>query len=145
MKKIAAAALAATMTLSVAAVPAEAASNKMSEYNTKCTLRLDGQRGGTVARNQVRNNKDFASFTEENVGLVRTSSDLGEAFSSSDAEVTAAANHAEAVQACIDGKNYQSQPMTEGKRIGIILGVVFTALSLAASAAAPFVQQFLPF
>lgn len=56
VKKIAAAALAATMTLSVAAVPAEAASNTMSEYNTKCTLRLDGQRGGTVARNQVRNN-----------------------------------------------------------------------------------------
>lgn len=74
-----------------------------------------------------------------------TSSKVGEAFGSSDQTSINDANNIAALRACADLKNYQSQPMTEGKRIGIILGVVFTALGLAASAAAPFVQQFLPF
>lgn len=146
MKKFAAAALAATMTLSLGAAPAEAASNTMSQYNTVCTLRLDGGQGsGTVQRAKIQNETRFTEFTAENVGLVRTSSDVGEAFGSSDAETMAAANNAEAVQACIEGKNYQSQPMTTGKKVGIILGVVITALGLIAPAAAPFIQPFLPF
>ena len=146
MKKFAAAALAATMTLSLGAVPAQAASNTMSNGGLTCNLRLDGGQGsGSVARLKIKNDQRFAKFTAENVGLVRTSSDMGEAFGSSDADTIAAANNAEAVQACINNQNYQSQPMTEGKKIGIILGLVLTALGMIASAAAPFIQQFLPF
>ena len=145
MKKFAAAALAATMTLSLAAVPAQAASNTMSNGSLTCNLRLDGGQGsGSVPRLKIKNDQRFAKFTAENVGLVRTSSDVGEAFGSSDAETMAAANNAEAVQACIEGKNYQSQPMTTGKKVGIILGVVITARGLIAPAAAPFIQPFLP-
>lgn len=79
------------------------------------------------------------------MGLVRTSSDLGEAFGSSDPETIAAANNAEAVQACINGQNYQSQEMTTLKQVGIILGVVLPLLAAIGSAAAPAIQQFLPF
>ena len=146
MKKFAAAALAATMALSLGAAPAQAASNTMSNGGLTCNLRLDGGQGsGSVGRLKIKNDQRFAKFTEENVGLIRTSSDMGEAFGSSDADTIAAANNAEAVQACINNQNYQSQPMTEGKKIGIILGVVLTALGMIASAAAPFIQQFLTF
>lgn len=143
MKKIAAAALAATMTLSVAAVPAEAASNKMR--GNYCVIQLDGDRVREVPRSVIRNDKDFAQFNSENVSMLRTSSDLGEAFGSSDPETMAAANNAEAVQACINGQNYQSQEMTTLKQVGIILGVVLPLLAAIGSVAAPAIQQFLPF
>lgn len=149
MKKFAAAALAATMTLSVATVPAEAASNTMSNGSLTCNLRLDGGQGnGSVPRLKIKNDQRFAKFTAENVGLVRTSSDVGEAFGSSDAETMAAANNAEAAQACIEGKNYQSQPMSDSEKAGIIIGTIAVALVAIGSAAAPFVQpmiqQFMP-
>mgnify|MGYP001758743142 FL=1 len=149
MKKIAAATLAATMALSLGAVDANAASNTMSNGSLTCNLRLDGGQGsGSVPRLKIKNDQRFAKFTAENVGLVRTSSDVGEAFGSSDTETMAAANNAEAVQACIEGKNYQSQPMTTSKKVGIIAGTVISALVLLGGVLAPIVQpmiqQFLP-
>ena len=149
MKKFAAAALAATMTLSLGAAPAEAASNRMSDYGMVCNLHLDGQGSGSVYKNEIKKDKRYADLlTAENVGLVRTSSDVGEAFGSSDADTIAAANNAEAVQACMNGENYQSQPMSDSKKAGIIIGVVLAVLAAIGSAAGPFIQpmlqQFMP-
>lgn len=152
MKKIAAAALAATMTLSVAAVPAEAASNKMTKVQGRNACQMTFDKPSDL-QNLTNGLKDPVKVQKllngDNVDSALdfndTSSKVGEAFGSSDQTSINDANNIAALRACADLKNYQSQPMTEGKRIGIILGVVFTALGLAASAAAPFVQQFLPF
>lgn len=148
MKKIAAATLAATMTLSLGVAPAaDAASNKISRSNyiTYCTLSLDGVGTRTVAQHLVKNDKDYQRLlTQDNVSTLRTSSDLGEAFGSSDAETVANVNNIEALQACMAGNDYQSQPMTDGKKAGIIIGVIALALSAIATLAAPFLQQFMP-
>lgn len=148
MKKMTAAALAATMTLSLGMAPAaDAASTTVKGGGTMatCTIKLDGQaQAVTVYRNKIKNDKRFEQFTAENVATVRASSDLGEAFGSSDAESIAIANNAEAVQACIEGKDYQSQPMTDTKKAGIIIGVVIAILGAVATAAAPFLQQMMP-
>lgn len=62
--------------------------------------------------------------------------------------LSVAANNAEAVQACMNGENYQSQPMSDGEKAGIIIGTIAVALVAIGSAAAPFVQpmiqQFMP-
>lgn len=147
MKKIAVAALAATMTVSLAAAPAaDAASNtiKGGGMQQTCTIKLDGQAPVTVYRNKVKNGNQFSEFTDENVGLLRTSSDLGEAFGSSDPDTIAAANNAEAIQACKDGKNYQSEEMTPLKQAGIIIGVIVAVGSFLAPVVMPAIQQFLP-
>lgn len=148
MKKITATTLAATMTLSLGMAPAaDAASNKISRSNyvTYCTLSLDGVGTQTVPQRQVKNDKEFQRLlTQENISALRTSSDLGEAFGSSDAETVANVNNVEALQACLAGKDYQSQPMTDTKKAGIIIGVVIAILSAVATAAAPFLQQFMP-
>ncbi|WP_448250338.1 hypothetical protein [Corynebacterium hadale] len=77
------------------------------------------------------------------MGAVRASADLGQALGSSDADVIAAANNAEAIEACKDGKDYKSEPMDEWKQAGIIIGVIVAVLSVVASAAGPALQQFL--
>lgn len=147
MKKIATAALAATMTLSIGAVEAKAASNTMN--GNSCLIQLDGERAKPVQRAYVRNHPDFKKFTEENVEFLRTSSNLGEALGSSDADITKGANNAEAVKACIDGVNYQSKALTDGEKAGIIAGTVIAGLIALGSVAWPFiqpmVQQYLPF
>ena len=147
MKKFAAAALAATMSLSVLSAPAaDAASNTMERYGTVCRISLDGDlkgKSGRWDRSKLNQVKDLENLTEENVGAVRASADLGQAFGSSDADVIAAANNAEAIEACKDGKDYKSEPMDEWKQAGIIIGVIVAVLSVVASAAGPALQQFL--
>ena len=146
MKKFAAAALAATMSLSVLSAPAaDAASNTMERYGTVCRISLDGDlkgKSGRWDRSKLNQVKDLEKLTEENVGAVRAA-DLGQAFGSSDADVIAAANNAEAIEACKDGKDYKSEPMDEWKQAGIIIGVIVAVLSVVASAAGPALQQFL--
>lgn len=146
MKKFAAAALAVTMSLSVLSAPAAgAASNTMKrEYTVNyCQLSFDNGKSVVVRQNEVDDAEDLKLFTEENVGAVRASADLGQAFGSSNEADVAFANNVEAIQACKDGKDYKSEPMDEWKQAGIIIGVIVAVLSVAASAAGPVLQQFL--
>ena len=66
-------------------------------------------KSGRWDRSKVNRVKDFEILTEENVGVARASADLGQAFGSSDAEIIAGANNAEAIQDCKDSKDYKSQ------------------------------------
>lgn len=146
MKKFAAAALAAAMSLSVVAPAADAASNKMENYGAVCRISLDGDlkgKSGRWDRSKVNRSQELGKLTEDNVGAVRASADLGQAFGSSDADAIAAANNAEAVQACKEGKDYVSGEMDGWKQAGIIIGVILVALSGLASVAGPALQQFL--
>ena len=145
MKKFAAAALAAAMSLSVVAPAADAASNKMERHNYQnyCRIVLDNGKGGLYPQKDVEKAKDFKVLTDDNVGALRASADLGQAFGSSDADAIAAANNAEAIQACKEGKNYVSEEMDGWKQAGIIIGVILVALSGLASVAGPALQQFL--
>ena len=148
MKKIAAATLVATMALSLGAVDANAASNKMSDYNFTCNLYLDGVGFRTVKANEA--DKKFSDLVKsDNVEFLRASSDLGQAFGSSDTDAIYAANNAEAIKACINKEDYSSPVMTDSKKAGIIAGTVISALVLIGGVLAPVVgpmiQQFLPF
>lgn len=149
MKKIAAAAVAATMTVSLAAAPAaDAASNTMSGSgrNETCTLYLEGVGRVTTTPNKVDDNRDIRkAFADENIGLVRTSADLGQAFGSSDPELIALANNIDAVQACKASKDYKSKEMTTWEQAGIIIGVILAVIGAIAPIVAPMIQQHLPF
>lgn len=146
VKKFAAAALAAAMSLSVVAPAADAASNTMERNGTVCRISLDGDlkgKSGLWDRSKVIRSQELGKLTEDNVGAVRASADLGQAFGSSDADAIAAANNAEAIQACKEGENYVSEEMDGWKQAGIIIGVILIALSGLASVAGPALQQFL--
>lgn len=150
MKKIAAAALAATMTLSVGAVEAQAASNTISGtyFNQTCNLYFDGI--GARVVDQDKAESEFSKVIKsDGVAALRLSADMGESFGSSNSERVAQANNAEALDACIRGENYRSQPLTESAKAGYIAGTVIVALLAIGGAAAPFVQpliqKYLPF
>lgn len=53
-----------------------------------------------------------------------------------------------AINACLQGKDYQSETMTEGEKTGIIIGAVVSVLITAGSAEYPYIQpmiqQYLP-
>lgn len=92
------------------ASPADAASNTMERSGSVCRIPLSGDvkvKSGRWDRSNVKWVKDFEILPEENVGVVRASADLGQAFGSSEAEIIAGANNAEAIQACKDGKELQ--------------------------------------
>lgn len=149
MKKFAAAALAATVSLSLAAAPAIAASNKMSglAINPQCEIRLDSPtnitlKSGTHAQKDIAkklNNPEFSKIT----GGMETSSKLGQAFGSSNQTDINDANNAAAIQACVNSQNYQSQPMSEGEKTGIIIAVVLGVIGAIVSAAWPVVAPML--
>lgn len=89
---------------------ADASSNTIERSGTVCPISLDGDvrgKSGRRDRSEVNRVKDFEILTEANVGVVRASADLGQAFGSSEAEIIAGANNAEAIQACKDGKELQ--------------------------------------
>lgn len=134
------------MSLSVVAPAADAASNTMERNGTVCRISLDGDlkgKSGLWDRSKVIRSQELGKLTEDNVGAVRASADLGQAFGSSDADAIAAANNAEAIQACKEGENYVSEEMDGWKQAGIIIGVILIALSGLASVAGPALQQFL--
>lgn len=156
MKKMTAAALAATMTLSLGMAPAaDAASNTMTKVQgrTACNMTFDrpsdisltnGLKDPKKVKDQLFNSEEnfkVAEFTE-------ASSVLGQAFGSSDAETVNDANNLAALRACAAGENYKSQPLSESDKAGIIAGTVILALLAIGGAVAPFVgpmiQQFLP-
>ena len=135
MKKFTAAALAATMAVSLAAGPADAASNTMagSKNLPVCKLDLDGIGAKSVAQEIVA--KQGVEGVELNrlTGVQRTSAAVGEAFGSSENAAQQKANNAQAVQACLDGENYDSEPLEAGIKGGIIATVVLAVLGLIAN------------
>ena len=142
MKKFAAAALAATMTLSLGAVPAQAASNTMSNYNTQCRV---VSALGTDNTNPLEAEQFLANDPEKFSKAVLTSSYFAEAFGSSDSATIDGREAVNAYQACVDRKNYKTTPMTDGTKGGIIAGTVIIGLLALGGAAWPFIQPFLPF
>lgn len=142
MKKFAAAALAATMTLSVGAVPAQAASNTMTNYNFGCRVVTPL---GTDNTTPDEAEQFLANDPEKLANAVMTSSYLAEAFGSSDSATIEGRETVNAYQACVDRKNYKTTPMTDGTKAGIIAGTVIIDLLALGGAAWPFVQPYLPF
>lgn len=135
MKKFTAAALAASMAATLAAAPANAASNTMTG-NTNlpvCTLELDGIGTKSVAQEIVA--KQGVEGVELNrlTGIQRTSAAVGESFGSSDSAAQQKANNAQAVQACLDGEDYKSEPLEKGVKAGIIATVVLAVIGLIAN------------
>lgn len=133
MKKISAAVVAAAMTASMLAPAADAASNKMSyQYGqTYCTLQLDSEdANGTILQSEVKKNKTFAALADKDLSGVQQSSELSEAFGSSNGNDAARMNDAMAIQACVQGKDFKSVPMDDGKKAGIIIGFVLGILGL---------------
>ena len=145
MKKFAAATLAATMTLSVATVPAEAASNRMTNYNFGCRVVSPL---GTDNTTPDEAEQFLANDPEMFADAVLMSSYLAEAFGSSDSPTIEGRETVNAYKACVNRQNYQSQPMSDSEKAGIIIGTIAVALVAIGSAAAPFVQpmiqQFMP-
>lgn len=142
MKKFAAAALAATMTLSLGAVPAQAASNTMTNYNFGCRVVTPL---GTDNTTPDEAEQFLANDPEKLANAVMTSSYLAEAFGSSDSATIQGRETVNAYQACVDRKNYKTTPMTDGTKAGIIAGTVIIGLLALGGAAWPFVQPYLPF
>lgn len=150
MKKIAAAALAATMTLSLTAVDASAATNEMrgNDGYRLCVLTLDGQKDSIqVSPKQVDERVKDIVPNDDNA-LLRTAADLGLAFGSSNTERINDANNVEAVKACKKGEDYKTADMTPGKKAVIIGSTVLAAILAIAGLASPFVgplmKQFMP-
>ncbi|MGX0630701.1 hypothetical protein CAFEA_10890 [Corynebacterium afermentans subsp. afermentans] len=146
MKKFAAAALAATMTLPLGAVEAQAASNTMTNYNFGCRVVTPL---GTDNTTPDEAEQFLANDPEKLANAVMTSSYLAEAFGSSDSAAIEGRETVNAYQACVDRKNYKTTPMTDGTKAGIIAGTVILGLLALGGAAWPFiqpmVQQYLPF
>lgn len=141
MKKIAAAAVAATMTVSLAAAPAaDAASNKM--VGNSCQIRLDNGNRGTISRQEAEKKLKDAEQAAE---LVVASSQLSQAFGSSSPEGIKEVNDLQAIQACAKGQNFESAPMTKLEQAGIIIGVILAVIGAIAPIVAPMIQQHLPF
>ena len=135
MKKFTAAALAASMAVTLATGPADAASNTMAGNKNLpvCKLELDGIGSKNVAQEIVA--KQGVEGVELNrlTGVQRTSAAVGEAFGSSDTSAQQKANNAQAVQACLDGEDYKSEPLEAGIKGGIIATVVLAVLGLIAN------------
>ncbi|MDK8664514.1 MULTISPECIES: hypothetical protein [Corynebacterium] len=150
MKKIAAATLAATMTLSLGAVQANAATNEMrgTGDDRVCVLTLDGQKNKIEVAPAKVDEKVKDILPDNTNGLVRTSADLGQAFGSSDQELINGANNLEAIDACKKGVDYKTADMTAGKKAAIIgstvLAVILAIAGLASPFVGPMIQQFLP-
>jgi len=146
VKKIAAAALAATMTLSVGAVEAQAASNTMTNYNFGCRVVTPLGSDNTTPDEAEQ---FLANDPEQLVNATMTSSYLAEAFGSSDSATIEARETVNAYKACVNRQNYKSEPMTDGTKAGIIAGTVIVGLIALGGAAWPFIQpmiqQYLPF
>lgn len=142
MKKIAAAAVAATMTVSLAAAPAaDAASNTMLK-DGRCYLQLEAGPSGKISKKDAEKAlKEYESAAE----LLVASSELSQAFGSSSPEGVKEVNDLQAIQACAKGVNFQSTPMTKLKQAGIIIGVILAVIGAIAPIVAPMIQQHLPF
>ena len=138
MKKISAAVVATAMAASMLAPTADAASNTMSiKNNTKyCTLHFDSDGfhetlSQAEAKRRIKADVDLKKLAEMDLSKVQQSSQVSEAFGSSTAADTAEWDEAMAVQACVKGENFQSEPpMDDGTKAGIIIGFVLGILGL---------------
>ena len=135
MKKFTAAAVAATMAVSLAAGPADAASNTMagSKNTPVCKLELDGIGSKSVTQEIVAVKGIEGVELNKLTGIQRTAAAVGEAFGSTDTAAQQKANNAQAVQACLDGEDYKSEPLEAGIKGGIIATVVLAVLGLIAN------------
>lgn len=131
MKKLTTAAIAATMALSLTAPVADAASNKMGVHKgfRTCTITLDNGQRDTYYQLAVINDKGAKDFNETTTNAAVASSQLHQAFGSSDQTIIHEANKAQAINACKKGENFQSEMLSEGEKAGIIIGVVLTAVA----------------
>lgn len=139
MKKITTTVLATAMAASMLAPAADAASNTMSHknYQPHCTLKFDSanmtKNNGTHTQNEVKiwvaQQADAKKLAEADLTKLQQSSQVSEAFGSSTVEETAAINDGMALQACLQGKDFKAEPMDDGTKAGIIIGVVFTVLA----------------
>ncbi|OIR43065.1 hypothetical protein BJP08_02860 [Corynebacterium sp. NML140438] len=140
MKKITATALATAMVASMLAPTADAASNTMStkNYQNHCTLKFDSpgmtQNNGTYTQSAIKNwvskQDGLKKLADTDLTNAQQSSQLSEAFGSSDAAETAALNDGMALQACLQGKDFKAEPMDDGTKAGIIIGFVLGILGL---------------
>ena len=139
MKKITATVVATAMAASILAPAADAASNTMStkNYQKHCTLKFDSpdmtQNNGTYKQESIKRwvatKQDLKKLADADLTNLQQSSQLSEAFGSSNAADTAAINDGMALQACLQGKDFKAEPMDDGTKAGIIIGVVFTVLA----------------
>ncbi|WP_311476019.1 hypothetical protein [uncultured Corynebacterium sp.] len=139
MKKITATVVATAMAASMLAPTADAASNTMStkNYQPQCTLKFDSpdmtQNNGTYKQESIKRwvatKQDLKKLADADLTNLQQSSQLSEAFGSSNAADTAAINDGMALQACLQGKDFKAEPMDDGTKAGIIIGVVFTVLA----------------
>lgn len=140
MKKISATIVAAAMAASLLAPAADAASNTMStkNYQNHCTLKFDSaemtQNNGTHPQNDVKvwvaQQDGLGKLADTDISNVQQSSQISEAFGSSDAAETAAINDGMALQACLQGKDFKADPLDDGTKAGIIIGFVLGILGL---------------
>ena len=141
MKKFAAAAVAAAMTLSTFAPAADAASNKISQKShvSYCTLELETRASGTSKQTEIK--KQLDKFDKE-TELLAGSSKLGEAFGSSKSPEV---EDFLALKACADGKDYQTTTMTKTEQVSIIMAVVIGIIATIAPMIMPHIKKLLPF
>lgn len=160
MKKIAAAAVAATTTLSLVAPMAGAASNTMTADGYCQIVRDDATDLGFLS-DEDPISKNFTpqeahwQYLNDLGGRADSfvaSSRWGEALGSSDGTYAydiRYANNLRAVRACAEGKDFQSAPVAGAEKAGIIIGTVLLALAGVAAAASPlllpYIQKYLPF
>lgn len=140
MKKITATALATAMVASMLAPTADAASNTMStkNYQNHCTLKFDSpdmiQNNGTYKQSDLKNwvskQDGLKKLADTDLTNAQQSSQLSEAFGSSDAAETAAINDGMTLQACLQGKDFKAEPMDDATKAGIIIGFVLGILGL---------------
>ena len=111
----------------------DAASNKMSyQYGQKYyTLKLDSKNiNATFLQSEVKKDKTLTALANKALPRAQQSSEPSEAFGSSHGHDAARMNDALAIQACLQGKDFQSTPMDEGKKAGIIIGFVLGIFGL---------------
>lgn len=159
MKKIAAAAVAATTTLSLVAPMAGAASNTMTADGYCQIVRDDATDLGflsdedPISKNFTPQEAHWQYYAEPgNPDAFVASSRWGEALGSSDGTYAydiRYANNLRAVRACAEGKDFQSAPVAGAEKAGIIIGTVLLAIAGVAAAASPlllpYIQKYLPF
>lgn len=154
MKKIASAALAATMTVSLAAAPtAGAASNTMTPEGNCIVERDDAVDLGYIDYLGQDFNPQMAAWQNYAepfpAGSAIASSRWGEALGSSDEYQIRYADNLQAVQACANSENFESKRVEGAEKAGIIIGTVLLAIAGVAAVAAPFmlpqIQKYLPF
>lgn len=148
MKKFAAAATAAALSLTLATAPtADAASNTYPWLGAnECRIFFYQD---SIPRFIYMTPEQAQAKVKDDQPAVfaQTSSRLDQAFSSNDPndELEAVI----AVQACAEKKNYQTKPMTTGERAGIIISVIVAVLAAVApailAALPPHIRQMIPF